>query len=187
MEGPGEMRTGRSTAPHSRGALRVLQTIAVWLAIVGLFAGLGYGVWLAVKDSPARIDETLVRARAVDPVDCDPEPVVAPGLGERAADAPGRPTGDLIPVVAGPKWRLQPRPRYPISDGDIVAGSVELDCDLSPAGDVTSCDILDETPEGRGFGAAALEAAHRAKMCPRVVDGTPVGGTARFTIRFRPG
>lgn len=186
MEGPGEIRTGRSTAPRVRGALRVLQTIVVWLAILGLFAGLGYGVWLAVKDSPARIDETLVRARAAELAACTTEPVVAPELSE-PAPLPEEASSDLIPVVAAPRWRERPRPHYPMSDGDLVAGSVNLRCDVSSDGDLSGCDILEEKPQGHGFGAAAVEAAHRAKMCPRTPDGAPTPGTARFTIRFRPG
>ncbi len=65
-----------------------------------------------------------------------------------------------------------------------TSGSADLSCTVQADGRVSGCTIVNETPVGLGYGAAALQAAAEARLSPRSVDGVAVGGTVRFTIRF---
>jgi TonB family protein len=89
-------------------------------------------------------------------------------------------------VVTNPSWAQHPMPRYPVAalEQGLTDGRADLSCTVEADGRVTSCSILSESPEGAGYGAAALEAAGAARLSPRTVEGASVGGTVRFTIRF---
>jgi|GEM_PF-2544468 len=191
MEGPGETTVVRPR--RSRGVFRVFETVAVWLVIIGLFAGLAYGVSLAVHDGVGRIDELIAQAQtrtsvaySVEPVEAAvEEPVVAPGIGE----APSRAPTDLLEVVreVPPRWIAVPNPHCPMTGGAMVEGSVALLCSVTTEGRLTGCEILEESPAGRGFGAAALEATGGARLTPRTLNGEPTPAEVRFSVRFTPG
>jgi len=162
---------------RGRGVLRVLETVAVWLAVLGLFAGLGWGVFVVVRGGVERIDRQLATAQARGEVDA--REVVAPGLG-RLSETDRHLAGDR-----DPHWERQPRPQYPTSLRELVAADVELRCDVTETGALVACSIVKETPTGLGFGEAALKAAGEARLSPRLVDGVATPGQVRFAIRFR--
>ena len=65
-------------------------------------------------------------------------------------------------------------------------GLVKLQCKALRDGSLTACTVLSETPEGKGFGAAALDSATRAKIGPD--DTRPAAGaTVVVPIRFKAG
>lgn len=64
--------------------------------------------------------------------------------------------------------------------------SVVLECVVAAEGALQDCVVLSETPPGRGFGEAALERAHRARLSPETVNPEAHGGSVRFTMRFDP-
>ena len=60
---------------------------------------------------------------------------------------------------------------YPKTAADRgVPGRAILDCDVSTAGVLEHCRVVEETPEGYGFGDAALNLAGLFKMKPGSVD-----------------
>ncbi len=62
-----------------------------------------------------------------------------------------------------------------------IPGRVLLGCRVAISGDLEACGVLDETPKGEGFGAAALLITPRFKMRPMTRDGVAVAG-ARVNI-----
>ena len=68
-----------------------------------------------------------------------------------------------------------------------LAGATELNCSVTKSGELSDCIVVKETPEGFGFGEAAIRMAPEFLMRPQSLDGSPVGG-AKVTIplRFRP-
>ncbi len=181
-----EAEQSQSRPLRHRPLLRLLETVLVWLLVVGLFAGLAIGVFLVVKDSPARLIENLRLAGAntsysstvpagahhpmeVGPVAAEPLTAAAPGMS-----------------VTNPSWATAPNPVFPRAAMLARAehGRVSLRCRLNTEGRLTMCEILDETPASVGFADAALEAASHARLTPRTVNGAPVGGVVQFGIRF---
>jgi TonB family protein len=55
-------------------------------------------------------------------------------------------------------------------------GKVTMQCLVTETGSVNNCAVTQETPEGLGFGDAALAMADKFKMSPATRDGAPVGG-----------
>jgi len=88
-------------------------------------------------------------------------------------------TGNFIPVYV-------PQPAYPnkaIRQG--VGGYAVVSVTITTAGNVRNPVLLEEFPEGYGFGGAALKAAQKLKYSPRMEDGTPVevpGVTYKFSF-----
>ena len=92
----------------------------------------------------------------------------------------------LLSISQDPAWPESPTI---LPSVEVVArprvGVVLVECRVSREGTVGDCVILSETPAGHGFGAAALNGARRARMTPGSVRNVAVGGTVRFTTRFR--
>ncbi len=65
-------------------------------------------------------------------------------------------------------------------------GQVKLECIVTVDGRLDACRIVEESPGGRGLGAAALDWASRQKMKPQTLDGVPRGG-AHITTSLRFG
>jgi TonB family protein len=118
----------------------------------------------------------------------DDLPVIpAPLAGEPPRDAPTV-AGELDGrVIVNPSWLVSPTPEFPelaYAKG-AESGRVQLQCPVTADGTIVSCWILSETPQGAGFGQAAIAAAARARLQPRTVDGVATGGMVRFSINFR--
>lgn len=61
-----------------------------------------------------------------------------------------------------------------------------MHCKVTVTGTLTDCEILEETPEGMGFGAAAVRLAPKFQMPATTADGKSVeGATADIPIRFQ--
>ena len=104
------------------------------------------------------------------------------------------PTAKAEPVITKPEWLRKP------SGADIsnvwpaeaarkgVGGKALISCIVNVTGTLRNCTIVSETPEGLGFGPAALMLAGSFQMKPRMVDGKPVeGATVRIPLSFAGG
>lgn len=90
------------------------------------------------------------------------------------------------PVVTDFAWIHRGETDFPeaaIARG-ITSGTVNLRCTAGENGALTDCEIMEETPAGRGFGRAALDSARRSRVRPRTENGVAVPSEARFTIAF---
>lgn len=104
---------------------------------------------------------------------------------------PASPEG-LDRKVARPRWVVSLKQDrvlalYPpaAADKGVTAGSGTADCLVTPDGKLTDCRVARETPEGLGFGAAAVMVAGVLQMNPWTDEGRPVDGARiRLPIRF---
>lgn len=132
------------------------------------------------------------RAAPVPAVSSTPRPLTVDAAAPAAAPAPLR---DAVVLQDAPPpaevsrvtWTQHPTPMYPdaAAANGIDSGTVTLSCIVGADGGASDCTVLTETPEGQGFGAAALASMERARFSPRTMEGATAGARARFTIRFR--
>ncbi len=98
------------------------------------------------------------------------------GLGSFARDT------DFIPVYV-------PQPQYPRrAQSRGKEGYAVVQVIITTTGGVRDPIMVEEDPEGGGFGRAALKAANKLKYNPRVVDGVPeeVSGVMyKFTFQMQ--
>ncbi len=181
-----------SEAPPRRGfdwvaALAWSAAVAVALVLGGL-AAIGFqsigeqkatiaGWWKSVAA------ERPLRIRNEELLEVIPEPLP----GKPFEGRPPSPDAAVGAVVTAPAWLDPPRGEYPeeAMRKGFKAGRVQLQCPVSAQGLIASCWILDETPADAGFGQAALIAAARSRMQPRMVDGEARPGMVKFSINFR--
>lgn len=62
-----------------------------------------------------------------------------------------------------------------------ISGRATLRCEVSARGTMQACIVVEETPAGFGYGAAALRLAPKFIMSPPMQDGRPVPG---FLVRI---
>lgn len=89
-----------------------------------------------------------------------------------------------------PDWLKKPTPE------DIMAvwpskalktgqgGKATISCKVTTQGALTLCRVLSESPQGGGFGGAAIALSSQFAMKPATQDGRPVEGEVRIPINF---
>jgi TonB family protein len=95
-------------------------------------------------------------------------------------------------VITNPDWVRMPKGAelvrlYPQEAAvQHVAGRTKALCHVLADGALDACVVLEECPQGYGFGRATLSAAQDFQMRPKTVDGVPVeGGTVVVPIVWR--
>jgi periplasmic protein TonB len=95
------------------------------------------------------------------------------------------------PMITNPDWeRIRNPPNilrfYPdaaLRKG--IEGKATIRCVVNAQGLLYDCVAISETPEGLGFGAAAVKMSILFKMRPKTKDGQPVdGGIVAIPINF---
>jgi TonB family protein len=103
-------------------------------------------------------------------------------------------SGKAEPVITKPEWLRKPSgddinnvwPAEAAKKG--VGGRAVIVCTVNVSGTLRDCKIVSETPEGLGFGPAALMLAGSFQMKPQTVDGKPVeGSSVRIPLNFAGG
>jgi protein TonB len=90
-------------------------------------------------------------------------------------------------VVTNPDWLRKPNADemgqyYPPRAMDLgKEGQASIKCSVTAKGTVENCMVVSETPDGLGFGAAAMRLSKLFKMKPQTRDGQSVDG-AEVTI-----
>lgn len=97
-------------------------------------------------------------------------------------DSVATPPGPI--EITNPRWLQRPRnlaAYYPARAIDRnIEGAVRLDCVVRVTG-LLDCAVLSESPQGWGFGDAALRMARAHRMVPATRDGVVVEG--RYVMR----
>jgi TonB family protein len=94
-------------------------------------------------------------------------------------------------VITNPDWQRLPTGQdmskyYPkAAMREDLAGRALLTCSVAVDGRLTNCTATQATPEGSGFGEAAVAMSEVFRMRPQTKDGKPVaGGFVRIPINF---
>jgi TonB family protein len=104
----------------------------------------------------------------------------------------GPPGGQVRHTVINPDWDRKPAltlldryyPKAALAAR--VDGRVVLDCEVLASGAASACTAVEETPEGQGFGEAAVRASSQFRFKPKLVDCMPVdGGHISTTLNFK--
>jgi len=107
-------------------------------------------------------------------------------------------------IIAAPTWddylpihRVSVQPKFdekdllanlvypPIALRSGIEGRVILELFIDRHGQIQRIEIMQERPEGRGFGEAAVKAFTGMRCVPAVADGEPVSARYRYPVSFR--
>lgn len=67
-----------------------------------------------------------------------------------------------------------------------VEGRARLQCTVAVGGQLTECSVLEETPAGWGFGAAAIRLTRHFRAADAMADGrSMIGARVSIPIRFQ--
>ena len=103
-------------------------------------------------------------------------------LAEQTGAQPPPPPSAKQTVIINPDWTRIPTGQevdllYPVSAQRArVSGRAVIACQVAATGLLEYCAVIDESPAGFGFGAAALQMSKSFRMRPRTRDGVPVSG-----------
>lgn len=182
-------------------------SVAASAAFLGLavFAALSVSITLrATTAGPMVAPVTAFRETPPPPV-APVRPIVRPPPSAQAepSDQPAPPPPDAVeadaapmetaydpgpPVISTPHWLRRPRDLeryYPARALQReIQGAAVLDCLVNTDGYLT-CVVMSETPQGWGFGAAALNIAGDYRMSPALRDGVAVEARYRMYVPFR--
>lgn len=199
------MNDGVNTTPEQAArSLRVVRLVSfcasVAVAALVLFgiAAQRYAPLWPETDAPlVAVVAEIARAPQVQSAPTPPPPPQQRRDTEPRENAPPQPAPTPAPaapsepvVITNPVWVERPRnperfyPRQAFMRG--VAGEVVLQCDVDTDGRM-SCVVASETPEGEGFGEAALRIAAGHVMRPATQNGAPARGRYRMVVPFSPG
>ena len=99
------------------------------------------------------------------------------GAGEGAGAGAGPGTGDGPPrLLQGPSRGQLRQLHPPEAFRQRLNGRASIACRIRLDTRLEDCRLVDETPPGRGFGAAALAASVHFRFRPPIRDGRPVEG-----------
>jgi len=111
---------------------------------------------------------------------CAPHVLAAVATGPNTGPVVTQPRRTDLPRDIGhPVWMRSPGPVdiAPITPAGLDAeGAAMLRCDVVVGGTFGACEVIYETPSGRGVGDAALKLRPLFKMAPDDSDGVPVAG-----------
>lgn len=145
--------------------------IGLW-AIMGLLAAGPGGTSRAVTVTPP--PELPTEAPPEAPPTVLPETARPP----RVAIPAGHPVWVWRPAASDISRVYPPRALL-----EAVEGRVIVECIADASGGMTSCRIVYESPDGYGFGPAALNVAMKIRLASQTTEGEPVEGV-HFRVPF---
>jgi TonB family protein len=117
--------------------------------------------------------------------------LAAQGGNDLAAPPSGAPSAPHVAVITKPVWTNVPTaedlaffyPRNARLSG--IGGRADMRCRIAVDGSLVDCEVIKETPEGEGFGSAALKTVGYFRMRPSAPDGRSLAGSfVTFALRF---
>lgn len=91
------------------------------------------------------------------------------------------PTDRMPTVLKSPEEK-----DWPQGTSIAAVGRAKVECTVSTEGVPGDCKVLEEEPEGLGFGAAAIKYAMDYRFSPAMKDGQPVAGPFVIDVPFGP-